>query len=59
MFFNGDGKLATNNLLKAHALARFERICIPKKWRFVEQLPYNSQAKLNLKALESLFAKVD
>jgi len=59
VFFNSDGKLATNNLLKAHALARFERICIPKKWRFVDQLPYNSQAKLNLKALESLFAKVD
>ncbi|MEI8703705.1 AMP-binding protein [Pseudoalteromonas sp. B62] len=59
MFFNSDGKLATNNLLKAHALVRFERICTPKKWRFVEQLPYNSQAKLNLKALECLFEKVD
>ncbi|WP_372760570.1 AMP-binding protein [Pseudoalteromonas sp.] len=53
------GKLATNKLLKAHALTRFERICTPKKWRFIKQLPYNTQAKLNLKALEQLFVKVD
>nr|WP_257025412.1 AMP-binding protein [Pseudoalteromonas sp. MIP2626] len=54
-----ESKLATNKLLKEHALTRFERICTPKKWRFIEQLPYNSQAKLNLKALEHLFDKVD
>nr|WP_231617967.1 AMP-binding protein [Pseudoalteromonas sp. NZS127] len=58
-YLQSESKLATNKLLKEHALTRFERICTPKKWRFIEQLPYNSQAKLNLKALEHLFDKVD
>jgi acyl-coenzyme A synthetase/AMP-(fatty) acid ligase len=58
-YLHQEGKLATNTLLKAHALRRFERICTPKKWRFIAQLPYNSQAKLNLNALEQLFVKVD
>lgn len=58
-YLNTNGKLATNALLKTHTLSRFESICTPKKWRFIAHLPYNTQAKLNLNALESLFAKAD
>lgn len=58
-YLRENGKLATNTLLKEYALSRFERICTPKKWRFIAQLPYNTQAKLNLNALEQLFVKVD
>ena len=58
-YLNANGKLATNTLLKTHTLNRFEGICTPKKWRFLNHLPYNTQAKINLKVLESLFVKAD
>lgn len=49
------GKRVINNMFKQHLLAEFERICLPKKWRYIDGLPYNSQGKLNLKELEKMF----
>jgi acyl-coenzyme A synthetase/AMP-(fatty) acid ligase len=49
------GKRALNEILKQHLLNEFERICLPKKWRYLEKFPYNSQGKLVLKDLERLF----
>jgi len=51
------GKLAINRALQAHLSNRFERICLPRKWRYIDALPFNSQAKLSLKTLEQYFAK--
>lgn len=50
-----EGKLALNNALKLHLLSEVERICLPKKWRYLSQYPYNSQGKLVLSDLEKLF----
>lgn len=50
------GKREINTLFKQHLLNDFERICLPKKWRYEAVLPYNSQGKLSLIDLEKLFA---
>ena len=49
------GKLAFSKALKQHLLSDIERICLPKKWRYLEEFPYNSQGKLVLSDLEKLF----
>ena len=49
------GKRALNERLKQHLLTEFERICLPKKWRYLDKFPYNTQGKLVLKDLERLF----
>ncbi|WP_163834972.1 AMP-binding protein [Spartinivicinus ruber] len=36
----------------------FERTLLPKKWRYVNQLPENSQGKVSASALAALFEKV-
>lgn len=55
VFINKQGKLALNNVLKLHLLSEVERICLPKKWRYLLEYPYNSQGKLVLSDLEKLF----
>ena len=49
------GKVAINYVLKQQLLTEFERISLPKKWRYVRALPYNAQGKTALKELERLF----
>lgn len=49
------GKLALNQQLKQHLLQRFERVMLPRKFRYVAALPYNQQGKLPLAQLEALF----
>ena len=49
------GKAAINNILKQQLLTEFERISLPKKWRYVRALPYNAQGKTALNDLERLF----
>lgn len=49
------GKRALNDELKQYLLAEFEPICLPKKWRYLDKFPCNSQGKLVLDELESLF----
>ena len=51
------GKLVINRTLQAYLSNRFERVCLPRKWRYIDALPFNSQAKLSLKTLEQYFAK--
>ncbi|WP_105201470.1 AMP-binding protein [Pseudoalteromonas sp. T1lg10] len=41
--------------LKAWLGQEFEAVCVPRKWRYVEQLPYNSQGKLIYSQLEQYF----
>ena len=49
------GKRAIVDLLKAHLKQYFELIVIPRKFRFVDSLPYNSQGKLSQSDLKALF----
>ncbi|MDX2507645.1 MAG: AMP-binding protein, partial [Gammaproteobacteria bacterium] len=35
----------------------FEAVVLPRRWRFVEQMPYNSQGKLPMDVLQAMFVK--
>jgi len=50
-----ESKLKVNRLLKQHLKSLFETLVIPRKFRYIEQLPYNAQGKLDKKLLEQLF----
>lgn len=53
------GKRALNESLKTHLLQFFERVLLPRKWRYLEDFPTNSQGKTPLSDLEVLFNKAD
>lgn len=42
-------------ILKAFLLNHFERSLIPRKWRFVDQLPVNTQSKIDKQKITDLF----
>jgi acyl-coenzyme A synthetase/AMP-(fatty) acid ligase len=44
-----------NRLFRGYLAQWFEAVTLPKKFRYPEQLPYNSQGKLNRQAMESDF----
>lgn len=48
-------KRSLNLKLKETLINTFEAVAIPRKWRYFEQLPYNSQGKLPTDTLISLF----
>ncbi|WP_440876491.1 AMP-binding protein [Thalassotalea sp. PLHSN55] len=50
-----NGTRFINNQLKAHLLTHFELVTLPRKWRYVEEFPYNAQGKLPVAELEKLF----
>lgn len=45
--------------LREHLARYFEAVVLPKKWRFIEQMPVNSQGKLTQAALRQLFLKTE
>ncbi|QLE87285.1 acyl-CoA synthetase [Shewanella sp. Scap07] len=49
------GKLALNNSLKAQLLTQFERVTLPKRWRYPDVLPLNTQGKRIHTELVELF----
>ncbi|WP_394202385.1 AMP-binding protein [Shewanella waksmanii] len=49
------GKLAINNILKAHLLTQFERVTLPKRWRYPAAIPLSSQGKRIHAQLVELF----
>ncbi len=49
-------KHSLNQILRSHLLEFFEAVLVPKKWRYVEALPLNSQGKITVAAIEDLFA---
>lgn len=51
------GKRAINIVLRDKLLSYFERPTLPRKWRYVDALPVNSQGKLQRLALQELFKK--
>ncbi|MDH5190244.1 MAG: AMP-binding protein [Gammaproteobacteria bacterium] len=54
-FLLDQGKRAIVDLLKAYLKQYFELIVIPRKFRFVDSLPYNSQGKLSQSDIKALF----
>lgn len=42
--------------LKSYLLQYFEAVVLPKKWRYVEKLPFNAQGKVTHTAILELFA---
>lgn len=50
-----EGRRAVAEGLRAHLLAHFERVTLPRRWRFPAALPYNERGKLPLDALQRLF----
>ncbi|CAM4159887.1 AMP-binding protein [Shewanella aquimarina] len=50
-----EGKLAVNNALKQHLLSQFERVTLPRRWRYPVELPLNTQGKRIHKDLLELF----
>lgn len=49
------GRRALGNALREHLLQFFERVLLPRKWRYVAQLPGNSQGKIARDQLLALF----
>ncbi|MDR0588298.1 MAG: AMP-binding protein [Burkholderiales bacterium] len=48
------GKLKLNRLLRQHLAASFERIALPRMWRYLEALPVNMQGKTTYAELKAL-----
>ncbi|MBQ4833479.1 acyl-CoA synthetase [Pseudoalteromonas sp. MMG010] len=49
------GKFKFSQLIKQHLKAYFEALVIPRKFRYLPALPFNSQGKLEKTQLEKLF----
>lgn len=52
-----EGKKTLIKLLKDNLALHFELSLLPRKWRFVEYIPTNEQAKINHSAIQGLFAQ--
>ncbi|GAC13129.1 AMP-binding protein [Aliiglaciecola lipolytica] len=40
--------------LRAQLLSKFETIVVPRRWRFIDTMPYNQQGKITLESLQNL-----
>ncbi len=49
------GKKQLVKVLKSQLQGHFETVMLPRRWRFVEQLPYNAQGKITQQCLTALF----
>ena len=54
-FRQQSGRKALVRALKTSLAGQFESVAIPRRWRFVERMPYNAQGKLPLGQLLPLF----
>jgi len=46
-----------SNRLRQHLANRFERVLLPKRFRYVETMPRDDRGKLTQQALRALFAE--
>jgi acyl-coenzyme A synthetase/AMP-(fatty) acid ligase len=51
------GKLGLNQGLREYLLAFFERPLLPRRWRYLAELPTNSQGKVTMRDLQTLLAQ--
>ncbi|MFT5703576.1 MAG: acyl-coenzyme A synthetase/AMP-(fatty) acid ligase [Rickettsiales bacterium] len=54
-FLKENSKSELNSILRQHLLQYFEAIIIPRKWRFVKNIPINSQGKILVNEIKDLF----
>ena len=54
---SSEGRRSLITILKSVLSPYFESVLLPRKWRFVAQLPFNSQGKLPINSLLELFDK--
>ena len=52
------GRLRYVRRMREALAAQFERVTIPRKWRFVDALPVNEQGKVSAEALMHLFERM-
>ncbi len=52
-----DGKFSLSQTLRAVLAREFERVALPRRWRFVSQIPVNTMGKTTDHALSNLFAE--
>jgi acyl-coenzyme A synthetase/AMP-(fatty) acid ligase len=53
------GRRALINDFRKTLLQGFEAVVVPRRWRFVEEMPFNRQGKLPMENLRALFAKTE
>ena len=56
-YFSAEGKRNLNLLLKKYLLNYIELITVPRKWRYVSEIPINTQGKYVNKTIQKLFIK--
>jgi acyl-coenzyme A synthetase/AMP-(fatty) acid ligase len=49
------GKRQLNEKLKQHLLSQFERVTLPRYFRYVERLPVDERGKTTASSLRALF----
>lgn len=54
---NTEGKFKVRQELRHHLLQRFEKVVIPKRFRYLQQLPYNGAGKVTESDLQALFSE--
>lgn len=54
-----DGREPLVGALRAHLLERFERVLVPRQWRFPERLPADERGKLTAAGLGAIFGQGD
>ncbi len=57
LHFSKNGRKSLLIIFKELLREHFEAVVLPRRWRFVEQMPYNSQGKLPMDALQAMFVK--
>jgi len=53
------GKLDLNRCLRRYLSAFFEAPLLPRRWRYVSELPNNAQGKITSASIEALLARRD
>ena len=53
--FAGSPKLAINNYFHDYLLKFIENTVSPKKWRYLEELPQNTEGKIRMRDIQALF----
>jgi acyl-coenzyme A synthetase/AMP-(fatty) acid ligase/uncharacterized membrane protein/3-hydroxymyristoyl/3-hydroxydecanoyl-(acyl carrier protein) dehydratase len=53
--FAGASKLTINNYFHDYLLKFIENTVSPKKWRYLEELPQNTEGKIRMRDIQSLF----
>lgn len=53
--FDGERKLVLNRYFHDYLMQYFENVVIPKRWRFVDQLPVDVQGKKHKAEIQALF----